>query len=125
MYEVNEAARVITASVDPNAKVIFGTVIDEALKGEVRITVIATGFGKGPLAAARPLPKKITPTGFDAYEPVKEPERRPQPRPIASQRPAAPITPPTHAAAPTPKPEMPKKPEDDLEIPAFIRRKMM
>ena len=47
MYEVNEAARVITASVDPNAKVIFGTVIDETLKGEVRITVIATGFGKG------------------------------------------------------------------------------
>lgn len=128
MYEVNEAARVITASVDPNAKVIFGTVIDEALKGEVRITVIATGFGKGPLAATRPLPKKITPTGFDVYEPAKESERRPQPRPVASQRaaaPAQPMQPPARPAVPAPKPEMPKKPEDDLEIPAFIRRKMM
>ncbi len=45
MNEVAEAAKIITQSADSNAKVIFGTVIDETLKDEIRITVIATGFG--------------------------------------------------------------------------------
>lgn len=48
MLEVNEAARVITESIDPDAKVIFGAVQDEKLKkGEIKITVIATGFNSG------------------------------------------------------------------------------
>ncbi len=45
MLEVHDAAKIITESVDPNAKIIFGAVRDEKLKkGEVRVTVIATGF---------------------------------------------------------------------------------
>lgn len=45
MFEIQDAAKVITESVDPNAKIIFGTVRDEKLKkGEVRITVIASNF---------------------------------------------------------------------------------
>src|SRR3989344_6720250 len=44
MHEVNEAAKIVTQSADANAKVIFGAVIDEQLKDEVKITVIATGF---------------------------------------------------------------------------------
>jgi cell division protein FtsZ len=45
MLEVHEAAKIITESVDPNAKIIFGAVKDDKLKkGEVRVTVIATGF---------------------------------------------------------------------------------
>src|SRR6056297_1205144 len=44
MNEVNEAAKIITASADEEATVIFGAVIDENLKDEVKITVIATGF---------------------------------------------------------------------------------
>ena len=45
LSEINEAARVITESVSPEAKVIFGAVQDEKLKkGEVKVTVIATGF---------------------------------------------------------------------------------
>ena len=45
MFEISEAARVITESVDPDAKIIFGTVKDEKLKkNEVRITVIAANF---------------------------------------------------------------------------------
>lgn len=46
MNEVNEAARLITASVDSGAKIIFGTTIDEAMGDEIHITVIATGFGE-------------------------------------------------------------------------------
>lgn len=46
MMEVNEAANVIVESIDPEAKVIFGAITDESLKkGEIKVTVIATGFG--------------------------------------------------------------------------------
>jgi cell division protein FtsZ len=45
LFEVNEAAEVVTGAADQNANVIFGAVIDESLKDEVRVTVIATGFG--------------------------------------------------------------------------------
>ena len=45
MLEINEAANIITESIDPNAKVIFGAVVDETIKkGEIQITVVATGF---------------------------------------------------------------------------------
>ncbi|OGH51542.1 MAG: cell division protein FtsZ [Candidatus Zambryskibacteria bacterium RIFCSPLOWO2_02_FULL_39_26] len=45
MFEIQDAAKIITESVDPNAKIIFGTVNDESLKkGEVKITVIASNF---------------------------------------------------------------------------------
>jgi len=45
MFEIQDAARVITESADPDARIIFGTIRDEKLKkGEVKITVIASGF---------------------------------------------------------------------------------
>jgi cell division protein FtsZ len=45
LFEVNEAAEVVTSAADQNANVIFGAVIDDAMGDEVRVTVIATGFG--------------------------------------------------------------------------------
>ncbi len=45
LHEVNAAAEIIYEVVDPNANIIFGAVIDDRLQGEIRITVIATGFG--------------------------------------------------------------------------------
>src|SRR5215217_7481187 len=45
LFEVNEAAEVVTSAADGNANVIFGAVIDDSLGDEVRVTVIATGFG--------------------------------------------------------------------------------
>jgi cell division protein FtsZ len=47
LFEVNEAAELVTGVADQNANVIFGAVIDESLAGDVRVTVIATGFGAG------------------------------------------------------------------------------
>jgi cell division protein FtsZ len=44
LHEVNVAAETIYEVVDPNANIIFGAVIDEKMQGEMRITVIATGF---------------------------------------------------------------------------------
>jgi cell division protein FtsZ len=46
MHEVAEAAKIITGSADPDAKVIFGAVIDENMKDALKITVIATGFSE-------------------------------------------------------------------------------
>ncbi len=48
LHEVNAAAEIIYEVVDPNANIIFGAVIDEKMAGEVRITVIATGFASNP-----------------------------------------------------------------------------
>ena len=45
MLEINEAANIVTENIDPNAKVIFGAVVDDQIrKGEIQITVVATGF---------------------------------------------------------------------------------
>jgi cell division protein FtsZ len=46
LFEVNEAAEVVTGAADPNANVIFGAVIDDNVAGNVRVTVIATGFDR-------------------------------------------------------------------------------
>jgi cell division protein FtsZ len=70
LFEVNEAAEVVTSAADQNANVIFGAVIDDAVGDEVRVTVIATGFGAGrrrrrtaPGAAEAPLPSATIPGG--------------------------------------------------------------
>ena len=64
MFEINEAAKIITESVNPDAKIIFGAVHDERLKkGEIKITVIATGFnnGNGVTQHTESLFKKVNP----------------------------------------------------------------
>jgi len=55
MHEIQDAAKIITESADANAKVIFGTMMDEKLrKGELRITVIASGFASPHTKGTRP-----------------------------------------------------------------------
>jgi cell division protein FtsZ len=78
LFEVNEAAEVVTGAADQNANVIFGAVIDESLGDEVQVTVIATGFGgQGRRRRRReaerepPIPAAVTPTeGFDVPQDV-------------------------------------------------------
>lgn len=120
MFEVNEAARVITQSADPNAKIIFGAVIDEELKDEIKVTVVATGFGKNGI---RP-PKKVTMATAMPFEvqntpPAPAPMPSPMPSPKPMQQSPKPMPSPSRPAP------APTQPEADLEIPAFIRKKMM
>ncbi|MBI2426866.1 MAG: cell division protein FtsZ [Candidatus Kerfeldbacteria bacterium] len=120
MYEVSEAAQAITESADPNARVIFGSVIDEDMKDEVRITVIATGFGEhlkrkaaGKKMIEEPVPffsRVERPLGASRVAMREERDEQPQPRARVMSSPAE---------------SLEQKEEDDLEIPAFIRRKMM
>jgi cell division protein FtsZ len=60
LHDVNKAAEVIYAAVDPNANIIFGAVLDERMQGEVHITVIATGF-TGESQAPPPALNKAVP----------------------------------------------------------------
>ena len=71
LFEVNEAAQVVTSAADQNANVIFGAVIDESLRDEVRVTVIATGFGPSRLRRRR--------RPEEAAEERREGEQREQP----------------------------------------------
>ena len=54
LFEVNEAAEVVTGAADQNANVIFGAVIDDSIGDEVQVTVIATGFGGQGTSASAP-----------------------------------------------------------------------
>jgi len=67
LFEVNEAAEIISSASDANSNIIFGSVIDEGLSDQVRVTVIATGFDTGrgvtrPPRRARPGPPDRNPT---------------------------------------------------------------
>ncbi|GLZ42163.1 cell division protein FtsZ [Actinokineospora sp. NBRC 105648] len=59
LFEINESASLVQESAHPEANIIFGTVIDDSLGDEVRVTVIAAGFDSGG-----PTHKKLDPTGF-------------------------------------------------------------
>src|SRR5262245_57449382 len=60
LFEVNEAAEVVTSAADQNANVIFGAVIEPAMGDEVRVTVIATGFGQRQRRQRRPERQRVT-----------------------------------------------------------------
>ena len=53
LFEVNEAADIISQAADPEANIIFGAVIDESLQEEIRVTVIATGFDTKPALSTK------------------------------------------------------------------------
>ncbi|MGH3057718.1 MAG: cell division protein FtsZ [Gaiellaceae bacterium] len=74
LFEVNEAAEVVTGASDLNANVIFGAVIDEAMGGKVRVTVIATGFDKAYRRERREEPgeREAPAEGFDVPSDVLE-----------------------------------------------------
>jgi len=132
MTEVNEAAKVVTASADDEAKIIFGTVIDEKMKDEIKVTVVATGFdnrlGRADREPANE--RKYTPNAFIAEEEKKETnvadfnlksfnvvdKKKTKISPLK----AAQAEPAKEKFATPPEAE-----ENDLGIPAFIRKKMM
>jgi len=64
LFEINEAAQLVSNSAAPEANIIFGAVIDDALGDEVRVTVIAAGFGEANNSRSRPA--KLT-TGDAAF----------------------------------------------------------
>lgn len=133
MLEIQDAANVITEAIDPDAKVIFGTVTDESLKkGQVRVTVIATGFPEGA-GVAKPGSSNTPRLGARVEEelPPLRIERKPEPpvRLREKEKESVPTTPAT-AATPDSAKKPVEQPESDIEdedawggLPSFLRRK--
>ena len=113
MWEVQEAARVITESIDKEAKVIFGAVEDARLKkGEIKVTVIASGF---------PSDLKI---GIFAGLAEKAGEKKKPDQIMVNRAPIMPRPVVQSASAPPPVPEETESKEnDEWDVPAFFRRK--
>jgi cell division protein FtsZ len=107
LLEINEAAQIVQDSADPDANIIFGAVIDENLKDEIRITVIATGFDQERIKQKEILKK-------NAIEDVKE-EIKKEEEHIKENKKENNISIEEVAAANAY--DMP-----DLEIPPFLRR---
>lgn len=142
LFEINAAAEIVQEAAHPEANIIFGTVIDDALGDEVRITVIAAGF-----EAARPVQRGIadrprtgrptpTPAAPPAMPPTSDPApekvidldpdataaRSPRPAPTTGPQSVPASQPPAAARAPRQE----RKPivfidDDDLDVPDFLK----
>jgi cell division protein FtsZ len=84
LHEVTQASSIIEQAVDKDANIIFGAVVDERLKEEVVITVIATGFERGEPAAQHAPSQTALPTISTRETPVHELH----PKPKTADRPA-------------------------------------
>lgn len=133
MTEVSEAAKVITSAADEDAKIIFGAVIDEKMKDQIKITVVATGFDGSGRNQQSESTKSYTPNPFimekesanekKAAEKIyKEDESEKKSifksvnlKPVIEKKPVEVIE--------KTKKEDPFE-DDDLTIPTFIRKKM-
>jgi len=119
MHEVNEAAKVITASADDNAKVIFGAIVDEKLDEEVKLTVIATGF-EGKSLKNKPAENKSFTVSKNTYKPSQFLAEEAAEEKNEDEKNNKKIK--EDYKMPMAKKE---ENEEDLDIPAFIRKKMM
>lgn len=146
MYEIDEAAKAITEAADPDANIIFGTIIDETMQGEVKITVVATGFEheqnrqqtnrfvvSGGMRPANGY-QSGTPTTLGGLPYQQRQEELPHPEPEPAQpepqpQRAQPYYAPQQYDQP---PQPPRRPEfdqeeqngEELDVPTFIRRKL-
>jgi cell division protein FtsZ len=112
LHEVNAAAETIYEVVDPNANIIFGAVIDDRLQGEVRLTVIATGF-TGEVQAAQQ--QNVNQGRVVSPAATRRPMPQPQPQPPQAQPQPPAANPPTPIAEP--------KEKQGLDIPDFLRNR--
>jgi len=121
MYEVDEAAQIITEAADPEANIIFGSVINDSYTGEVKITVVAAGFDE-----SRRDSQLLRPGGLAGVKP----QRTTAATDIAGNN--NPLTKPSGSSSSTSSSSsssstsgMGVKPsENEFDIPAFIRKKM-
>ncbi len=134
MLEIQDAARVITESIDPQARVIFGAIRDEKLKkNELKVTVIATGFPEESGGHSYNIARRA-PVAAESPEPEPEPESRGkifnslpkrQETEKAPEQPVKKTTPPPSLKQEA-KPVDPSEDTDDDDewgaVPAFLRR---
>ena len=139
LVEVSEASSIVQEAADEDANIIFGAVVDPQLKGKVKITVIATGFG--PQAVARPnasvAPTPVDMTQYDGARRAEHAAANPASIPVSRltmarrsllDLPLAAAAPAQPGAAPAAndRADDMRKRDDDLsitfDVPAFLRR---
>ncbi len=141
LFEINEAARLVQEAAHPEANIIFGAVIDDALGDEVRVTVIAAGFdGGAPLHRAdnralgtvqgrsAPAPAQAPAPAAAAARPVSSPAPAERLAPPTSADDAAVVTEhaephlePARASHPAPPRTVTFDENDDLDVPDFLK----
>jgi cell division protein FtsZ len=129
LHEVNDAAEVIYSAVDSEANIIFGAVLDDRMQGEIRITVIATGFDGAKVAQhhaavdARPVtpPFSQPPVGLPKMQPIQQ--HSAPVSPVTVPQPAAPAISRTQAPEPNGAPANGTS-GDGPDIPEFLRNSM-
>ncbi|GGB45194.1 cell division protein FtsZ [Virgibacillus dakarensis] len=104
LYEVQEAADLVTSAADNEVNVIFGSVINENLKDEIIVTVIATGFDENQKAEPQPKARPVINHKQAAATKVNEEMPRRESRSNVNQQPS-------------------KQEEDTLDIPTFLRNR--
>jgi cell division protein FtsZ len=129
LFEVSAAATLIQGAAHDDANIIFGTVIDDALGDEVRVTVIAAGFEGGQPPRRQPVsrsadvrtpPPRAVPAAEPPPTPVVDPVSAPAPAPVPAM--AAPVPASTFARpGPTPSPRTNGHVDDDLDVPDFLK----
>ncbi|MFF5936327.1 cell division protein FtsZ [Streptomyces sp. NPDC012508] len=135
LFEINEAAQLVSEAAHPEANIIFGAVIDDALGDEVRVTVIAAGFDGGQPPARRdnilssasakreepaPAPRATERPlgGLGTVAPRDEPAAPAEPAPVASaESTLPPVTPPV---VPPARP-YPDTAAEELDVPDFLK----
>lgn len=145
MLEIQDSARIITESIDPHAKVIFGAIKDDKLKkNEIKVTVIATGFPeehanpqttiarRAPMAMpnrpVEPEDEEVSESRGKIFNSLSMPKREPEPTPTpAPESVSTPVQRPVAQDIPKrdPKPVDPMDEDDDGDwgaVPAFLRR---
>ncbi len=144
MKEVADAAEVITKNADSDVKVIFGATIDEAMRDEIKVTVVATGFDGQSRSSMSASMKSVLSAGSlsAAPKPAEKPapapfQAAPAPKPAAPQPQPAPANAPRRIKSLEPEPQVSRfrqpaavaaaqpAEEEELDIPAFIRKKML
>jgi cell division protein FtsZ len=139
LFEINEAARLVQEAAHPEANIIFGAVIDDALGDEVRVTVIAAGFdGGAPLHRAdnralgtvqgRSAPAPAAAAPAPAVRPATPPAPVERPEPAAPSSDDAVLTEhreahvePVRAQQPPPPRTVTFDENDDLDVPDFLK----
>jgi len=134
LFEINEAARLVQEAAHPEANIIFGAVIDDALGDEVRVTVIAAGFdGGAPLhradnRALGTVQGRSAPAPAPAVRPATSPAPVERPEPAAPSSDDAVLTEhreahvePVRAQQPPPPRTVTFDENDDLDVPDFLK----
>ncbi|MFF3495050.1 cell division protein FtsZ [Streptomyces sp. NPDC002795] len=144
LFEINEAAQLVSEAAHPEANIIFGAVIDDALGDEVRVTVIAAGFDGGqppnkrdnvvgsstakreestPARPSTPAPEPSRPSFGNLGSVTQREESQPQTPTPPAEAPApvneAPVAPP--APPQVPRPSYPDSQAEELDVPDFLK----